>query len=181
MGIAHWIDTVDLADHALRVHVPYARPESVKTGSNWEGRGVQPDIEAAAGDALSAAHVEAMEKMIDTCTDAVACRDLEWDMAAVRGMAEPIEWNTETMLAYTGIYNSGRNSIFIRDGQLFWKYRPQIDYVLLPITEDLFAFDDTDDLRFLITRDGDGTVSGYQLVYKNGETGSVKARSGDLD
>ena len=57
---------------------------------------------------------------------------------------------------------------------------PDIDYVLLPLTEDLFAFDDTDDLRFRIIRAQDGAVSGYQLVYQNGETGGIKPKTGEL-
>ena len=79
-------------------------------------------------------------------------------------MTDPVEWNIETMAAYTGLYDDGRYSIFIDQNQLFWKYRPDVDFVVLPITEDLFAFDDTDDLRFNIIKNEAGAVAGFQLV-----------------
>ena len=54
MGAAHSVGTFDLA-HQFRAFIPRERPISPVTGSNWQGTGVLPDLEAAAGDALAEA------------------------------------------------------------------------------------------------------------------------------
>jgi hypothetical protein len=41
--------------HGVMAFIPTGRAESPVTGSNWEGRGVQPDLEAPAADALATA------------------------------------------------------------------------------------------------------------------------------
>ncbi|MEE8513336.1 MAG: S41 family peptidase [Gammaproteobacteria bacterium] len=180
MGIAHWVDIVDLPEHSLRVQVPDARPENPVTGTNWEGTGVEPDIRSTAAEAMAVAHVFAMEQLIEETTDDEQRRDRLWDMDAVRAEASPMEWIRQRMLPYTGIYSDGKNSIIIKDEQLYWKYSAEVDYALLPLHLDMFAFDDTNDLRFKFVRDERGAVSGFQLVYKNGQTGDIRPRTGDL-
>lgn len=50
-GAAHSVRTFDLAAK-YRAFIPKARPVNPVTGTNWEARGVQPDVETTAADAL---------------------------------------------------------------------------------------------------------------------------------
>jgi hypothetical protein len=54
LGGAHPTDAKPIDDH-FTVRVPYARSISPYTKTNWEGTGVEPDVRAAAADALEEA------------------------------------------------------------------------------------------------------------------------------
>ncbi len=53
-GGANPTGPVDLG-HGLEASIPWGRPESPITQTNWEGRGVQPDVPVSAQDALTVA------------------------------------------------------------------------------------------------------------------------------
>ncbi|HXH60759.1 MAG TPA: S41 family peptidase [Fimbriimonadaceae bacterium] len=60
--------TVRLNDH-FSAFIPTGRAINPITKTNWEGTGVIPDVEAAPGDALAAAQVLALKKIIATTDD----------------------------------------------------------------------------------------------------------------
>jgi retinol-binding protein 3 len=51
------------------VFVPTGRSINPVTGTNWEGTGVKPDIEAPAPQALKAAHLAALRRLLETSTN----------------------------------------------------------------------------------------------------------------
>jgi hypothetical protein len=177
-GMAHWVDILELPDYGIRVHVPYARPENPEMSTSWEGIGVQPDIEVPSAEALGTAHVQAMKKLIGECSDEITRRNLEWDMVAVRAQVSPVKLTLDELSKYTGDYGNGEYGIVIKEGQLYWRYSAEVDYVLLPLTADLFGFNDTEDQRFQFLRDDAGQVSGFHLVNKNSDIGNVWPKTG---
>jgi C-terminal processing protease CtpA/Prc len=58
-GGAHRVSAVDINDR-IRLVVPTTRPTNVRTGKDWEGVGVIPDIPVNADSALAVAHREAV-------------------------------------------------------------------------------------------------------------------------
>jgi C-terminal processing protease CtpA/Prc len=52
------------------IFVPLGRAINPVTGTNWEGTGVKPDIEVPAAQALKAAHLAALRKLLGTSTNA---------------------------------------------------------------------------------------------------------------
>jgi CubicO group peptidase (beta-lactamase class C family) len=54
--------------HEFEVTIPNGRVRSAISGGNWEGRGVLPDTEVAAADALTVAHARALKRLIDVAT-----------------------------------------------------------------------------------------------------------------
>ncbi|MGN6341133.1 MAG: S41 family peptidase [Ginsengibacter sp.] len=67
-GGANIGDLIRLNDHFV-MNLPIGRGVSPVTKSNWEGVGVKPDIEASKENALVVAHIAALKKLIDNCTD----------------------------------------------------------------------------------------------------------------
>lgn len=51
------------------VFIPMGRPVNTVTGTNWEGTGVEPDIVTLEEEALAAAHVRALEQLIENATE----------------------------------------------------------------------------------------------------------------
>jgi hypothetical protein len=83
------------------------------------------------------------------------------------------------MLTYTGEFAGGR-SILVKDGVLFWRDVDGTKYVLIPFSEDLFGFDDTDEYRLAIVRDDNGLVTGFRLLVQGGDPGPIRERIGDI-
>ena len=67
-GGAHPVNGVKVSDH-FELGVPFARAISPITKTNWEGTGVQPDVALPAPQALDAAYVMALEKVVAETTD----------------------------------------------------------------------------------------------------------------
>jgi C-terminal processing protease CtpA/Prc len=67
-GGAHPGGMFRVHDH-FGVFVPTGRAVNPVTGTNWEGVGVKPDIATRPGEALRAAHVEALKKIVESAQD----------------------------------------------------------------------------------------------------------------
>jgi len=161
----------------LRLHLPYARPESSVTHTSWEKVGVQPDIETPAQNSLKTAYIEALNKLAENKTDEKLKNDLKWHLIKAKAQLNPVSMSDADMLKYTGTF--GRYAILVKWGQLYWRYSDGTDYILIPITSDLFGFDDTEDIRLKMMRNDDGEINGFRLVFKDGTEGSVKSRTGE--
>lgn len=59
---------VRINDH-FSAFIPSGRAVSPYTGTNWEGTGVEPDIKIPFAEALKAAHVMAVKKLLEKATD----------------------------------------------------------------------------------------------------------------
>ena len=75
-GGAHPSRVVSLG-HGLAAGIPFARAVNPITGTNWEGTGVEPDVEVPAADAFDTAYGEALRKLIESATDDTRRAELE--------------------------------------------------------------------------------------------------------
>jgi C-terminal processing protease CtpA/Prc len=64
--------------------VPIGRAVNPVTGTNWEGTGIKPDIEATEAQALKTAHLAALRKLLDTSTS-------ERKKMMLKGVIEEVE------------------------------------------------------------------------------------------
>ncbi|HYC88390.1 MAG TPA: S41 family peptidase [Thermoanaerobaculia bacterium] len=67
-GGAHPVNGVKVSEH-FELGVPFARAISPITKTNWEGTGVQPDVAMPAPQALDAAYLMALEKVVAETSD----------------------------------------------------------------------------------------------------------------
>jgi C-terminal processing protease CtpA/Prc len=79
-GAAHPSRRLPLSDR-FAIMLPTSRAFDPETGRDWEGTGVQPDLETPAEDALCAAHVELLERLAQGPCDPERSRELR-DIAA---------------------------------------------------------------------------------------------------
>jgi len=179
-GAAHWTETWEFPSLQLSVSIPIARPINPVTKTSWERTGVTPHIETSVEDALTVAHREALKELIERTDDEDLLNDLNWELYAIEAKLMRVELTTEEMLTYTGEYAEGKYAILVRDNALFWRYVDGSEFLMIPFTEDLFGFDDTDDYRLAIIRDDSGTVTGFRLLVKGREPGSIRERTGDI-
>ena len=82
-GGAHLTSGVKVHSHFV-LTVPFARAVNPKTQTNWERRGVEPDIPVAAGEALLAAHEDALLSIASREADPSRQRMLQDQAARLR-------------------------------------------------------------------------------------------------
>jgi retinol-binding protein 3 len=81
-GAANPGGMVRIGEH-FQIFVPTGRAVSPITGTNWEGTGIQPDIEVPASKALKTAHLEALRVLEKNAVDADRKRYLRSTIEAV--------------------------------------------------------------------------------------------------
>lgn len=152
-GAANPGGTVPVAG-GYRVFISAGSPINPITKANWEGKGVQPDVAAPAAEALTVAHILALEKIAAADpkrTDAV------WANAALRA-SHTLTAAQRTL--YVGVYGplevvANGDRLEVRRGR-----RPVLE--LAPLGGDVF-FVRTDPLiRFTFDRDATGRITAVE-------------------
>jgi hypothetical protein len=130
--------------HGFIASISYFQPVHALSRSNWEGTGVSPDIPSDAGRALESAHVAALEALAGRAAGDARAR-YEWMLPFARGRLHPPVLSADELRRYEGRF--GRRSLRVEDGALV-HYAPGLPPLrLVPLSEHVFAFPDTQDLR----------------------------------
>jgi hypothetical protein len=133
-----------------RVFISMGSPINPVTGRNWEGDGVKPDIAAPSAEALTVAHIRALEAIAAADPKRT---DAAWAIAALKSTQT---LNASQRALYAGVYGplevvANGDRLEVRRGR-----RPALE--LVPLGGDVF-FVRTDPLmRFAFDRDASGRM-----------------------
>jgi retinol-binding protein 3 len=145
LGAAHTTDMEIVQEH-FQVEFPSGRSISPFTQSDWEGRGVVPDIVAPVEQALEVAHLHALERLFDTCTDDQRKQELAWDLEIARNTYAPFSVDKSTLWRFAGQY--GDRLFAIQDGALTYSRQGNSALKLTPLSENRFLYPDTIKFEF---------------------------------
>lgn len=106
-GAGHNNDFVD-AGYGFGVSISFTRVADPRTGKEWQGTGVVPDMPVNPGDALSSAHAAALDSLARLATDPALARALRVLQMAVRAQAHPVSIPVQILSEYAGTYEGGR-------------------------------------------------------------------------
>jgi hypothetical protein len=118
------------------VFVSGGAPENPITHSNWEGRGVQPDIMVASQDALARAQDIALQRLLEADPQGPGAGELRW-LLADRHASAPV-LSAAALEAYAGSYGE-EASVTSADGALVL-HQGRRAVTLRPLASDLFVF-----------------------------------------
>jgi len=163
-GGAHPGGTVQATDR-FTVWVPTGRAINPITNTNWEGTGVKPDIEVKADDALLTAHVKALEGLVAKGTGTTKQR-YEWELVSLQSKGEPVQVNEATLKSFVGTY--GEKKIVWEDGGLYFFPFPDRKVKLKPLTKDIFALTDINNVRLQVLTENNNVV-GIAELFSNGK------------
>jgi hypothetical protein len=173
-GAAHPV-TKEVVQGVFDVRLPYGRPINPVTGSNWEGKGVEPHIAVPADEALKVAHLHAVEKLLEQSQNDDGKAFLTWAMEIIESNHSPIVMEEADLFRFAGEYEKLR--FFIQDGDLFYGHKEIPDaWKLIPMSETRFRLDE--DLKFEFILDSSGEVSSVKTTYADGRPERHTERTG---
>ena len=134
-GGAHPGGTV-IATDRFTVWVPTGRAINPITNTNWEGTGVSPHIEVKAEDALTVAHMKALETFAAKNKGTELESFYSWPIAALKAKHNQLKLEESKLKSYVGVY--GPRVITFENGKLFYQRDEGTKYELLPYSDSEF-------------------------------------------
>ena len=150
-GAANISDDFAIAP-GFRLSVSTGRTVQPVSGTDWEGVGVAPTVEADPAKALEIARMRAIDRLLPDTADGVPRQQLAWSRPALEATLNPVVLDDRALRAFARTY--GEVSIRFRDHAL-WLHRPdRPPNRLSAMTRDgLFQAVDNETLRVRITPD----------------------------
>ena len=168
-GAAHKTHLFPLLDYKLNVAIPVGTVIDPVTGTDWEGKGVEPDISVPSGRALDVAYLDAMQKALNADPERWQRVEIEWAVQDVEARLNPVSLKPDDMVQYTGLF--GERRISVEEGSLFYQREGAEVNKLLPMSKDLFRFQDPAMfyVRLKFLRDAFDRVTAMVLLYDTGQ------------
>lgn len=162
-GGAHPIDRKILTK-GFSVNIPIGEVQDPITKSDFEGRGVTPDVACKSEDALNVAHLLALQKLSLKNKDSAA--DINWMIPVVKNRQKPTIVSPEILKSYQGKY--GKGQLAYENNNLYYKWNKAITILLTPLQEDLFIVNGIDDFRIKVIVEK-GKAVAIKRIYQNGQ------------
>jgi hypothetical protein len=146
------------AGEQFQVFVSTGSPVNPITQSNWEGSGVQPDIQVTAEQALEKAQLQALQQLLANAPEHGLKQSWIWAAELLQSPATPDE---ATLAAYSGVYQD----LTIRQsgqGLTLQRGRRPLQY-LQPLAEGQFAFKGNADVRLRFVREYNQQIRALEI------------------
>lgn len=150
----------------FNVFVSTGTPVNPITGTNWEGRGVEPDVDVAAEQALHRAQVIALETILARRPSDSGNIDAQWALDALR--AEKLAPKGPPLADYAGRY--GEALVEVLDGRLTLQQGNRLPWELSRLQHDTFFEAGEPSRRVVFERDAAGKVKGLEIRLSTGRT-----------
>ncbi|WP_372016619.1 S41 family peptidase [Pseudoxanthomonas sp. 10H] len=147
-------------DGGYSVFVSTGSPVSPVTGRNWEGSGVQPDVEVPASEALARARQLALATLVERGGDA----SVRWPLEALT--ARPPAVPAEALAAQAGSY--GMVAIDVAGDGLQLRQGRRPPQRLRPLEADLYFMEDHPTRRVRFERAPAGEVVALEVLLADG-------------
>ncbi|EGF90909.1 peptidase family S41 family protein [Asticcacaulis biprosthecium C19] len=151
------------------VQVPIGQIRDPVDHGDFEGTGVQPDIQSPSIQALARAHMLALENLAKT-NDARRA-DYDWLLPALTASIQRPVIDLDMMQKAVGRYE-GRQ-IVLENGTLYYIWRDRFRVALEPIGPNLFAVEGVSDFRYRLNSQR-GKVTSLERVNKDGSLQEYK-------
>ncbi len=140
------------------------------TKTNWQGKGVLPDIKLAADKALLMAQAKAYEQLAMTTGVAENKTMYEWMATGLMAEVQPFVMNENDLKLFAGNYTDNLQISFT-DGKLFYERTSGTNgkRKMIPIKENLFGVEGYPFFRVHFVKNSKGQVTALQGLYDDGK------------
>jgi retinol-binding protein 3 len=151
-GGAHPVSFYYLNDNFV-ASIPFGRAVNPVSKTNWEGKGVEPEVKVSSAQALDTAYKLALEKLRDKETDETARFTYQWAIDGLDAALQPVKISEKLLKSYTGVYEV--RTITLENGNLYYQREGRDKLKMIPITDDYFGFKEIDYFRLkVVIKDG---------------------------
>lgn len=173
-GAAHKTHLHSIQDFKIDVAIPYSTIIDPLTGTDWEGKGVEPDIAVPSAKAMNVAYSEALKKILQSDVDKTHRYEMEWALMEAKARLNPVTLDAASLQEYVGVY--GKRKITSKNGSLVYQREGKPAYKLEPMSKNLFSFVDKSMfyVRISFGRDKSGAVDKIILLYDTGQRDESK-------
>jgi hypothetical protein len=165
-GAAHTTHRHIFSELNIEIHIPDGRSIHPKTGKDWEGKGVQPDIPVSSDKAFDVAYAEALDELHKNVENEIDKFRVEWVKKGLDAKLNPVILNSDTKEEYIGTY--GPRKILLKDGSLYYQRENRPGYQLIPLGDDWFKVEGLDYFRLHFIRTQTGRIIELNGVYDDG-------------
>ncbi len=172
-GGAHPVEIYQVKGYPVLMRLPYGRSVNPITGTDWEGTGVEPDIAAAAPDALAVAHTRALDAVAAKTTDPAQKAEVELVRDVVEDRRHPVNLSAAALQAFAGNY--GPLTVTAEGGALWGQLGGGPRVQLQAVGQDRFLVGDSDDFRIRFEREASGKVVRVVVFFPGGEQSHTRS------
>ncbi|MDH5604507.1 MAG: S41 family peptidase, partial [Cyclobacteriaceae bacterium] len=164
-GAAHKTHLTFVPELGINIAIPNSAIVDPVTGTDWEGKGVEPDIATPVEKAKDTAYKMALDHILDTKPDRMERSEVEWAMMEVETNLNPVTLDAAAIGDYVGIF--GKRKIAVAESSLTYQREGGSIYKLKPMSKDLFAFESEAMfyVRIRFGRDDYGNINKIILLY----------------
>lgn len=178
-GGAHDAEMLAFPAENISLQIPFNEALDPKTKKNWEGVGIQPDIQAPAAQAFQLAVRAAAKTLLKGEADSGRKFLLEWIAQDYESQLQPLKIGQRALRAYVGKY--GSYQVAMEDGQLVLRIDEKRSRRLVPVAADDFKMVGEErhgyaGNRLLFTRDRVGRIDGLLVHDHDGDRFPVRKR-----
>ena len=155
-GGAHDCDFHNCRNLNIRIKVPCRKAISPFTGTNWEGVGVEPDIEVPSYKAFDIAYLEAVKAIRTRTTDSEVLAELDWIQPALESNLNPVVVDEDVLKSYTGSYGPGK--LTYDNATLLMQMPNRRPMKLVPMSQTMFRCPDHDEWRLEFHPNAEGVT-----------------------
>jgi hypothetical protein len=172
-GSAHRTHLFSLESGKIDAAIPVGTTIDPETRTDWEGKGVEPDMDVPSGQAMDVAYKKALETLVQSDAEPSKRYEIAWALMEVDARLNPVSLDESALREYTGDF--GNRKIFVKDGALHYQREGRPAYELEPMTKDMFSFVDKGMfyVRVRFSRSQSGDVDTMILVYDTGQKDEI--------
>jgi hypothetical protein len=156
---------IQTVGYGIIMLIPSWRQISSASETGWEDVGVKPHIEVDAIDALNAAHLKALQVLMENKVDENENKKYLWIIEGLQKRNNPVEVEDHILKSYAGVY--GSRTVYFKNGELFYQYGDRLKMKMIAMTEDYFLVEIYDYFRVRFKKEDDTVVS-IEQVYNDG-------------
>jgi hypothetical protein len=168
-GAAHYTHLFSIENFNIDVAIPTGTTLDPLTNTDWEGKGVEPDIKVPSGKAMDVAYEAALQEILRSDVGRSERYEMEWALMDAQARLNPVTLDESALEDYVGEY--GERKITSEKDSLLYQKEGNPIYELVPMAKDTFSF--ADDSMFYVRvrfdRDESGDVNKIVLLYDTGQ------------
>ncbi len=170
-GGAHDCEFINCRNLNIRIKVPCRKAVSPFTGTNWEGVGVEPDIDVPSYKAYDVAYLEAVKAIKARTTDEERLAELDWILPALESNLNPVVVSEDVLKSYAGKWGPAR--VIYDHANLLMQMPMRRPMKLVPMSHTMFRCPVMDEWRLEFHPDADGKTDSLTAHSCEGRTFGV--------